>query len=244
MPVRVGTSGFSYKEWKGSFYPEKLKAADMLRFYAGRFGTVEINNTFYRMPTAALLLRWAEETPESFRFVLKAPQRITHRKRLAGAGEDVAYFLETARQLGPKLGPMLFQLPPNLQKDLDRLRGFLADLPAGQPVAFEFRHPSWFDAPVYDALREHDAALCAAETDEPGGLPESPLSTASWGYLRLRRAEYSDAELLAWARRVADQGWKETYVFFKHEDEGRGPDFAARFAAVVAAPTGPPEPAG
>jgi uncharacterized protein YecE (DUF72 family) len=239
MNIRVGTSGYSYKEWKGNFYPEELKPADMLRFYAERFGAVEINNTFYRMPTAPLLARWAAETPAAFTFVLKAPQRITHRKRLAGVADDVTYFFDTAYELGPKLGPVLFQLPPNLKKDVERLREFLSLLPATRPVAFEFRHESWFEEAVYDALRSRDAALCFADVDEEG-LPEGPLSTATWGYLRLRRAHYADEDLARWAERVKSQGWQDAYVFFKHEEEGKGPDFAARFSARLEPPSAPP----
>jgi uncharacterized protein YecE (DUF72 family) len=238
MNVRVGTSGYSYKEWKGSFYPAELKAADMLRYYSERFGAVEINNTFYRMPTAPLLARWAAETPPGFTFVLKAPQRITHRKRLADVADDVTHFFDTAYELGPKLGPVLFQLPPYAKKDLDRLREFLSLLPATRPVAFEFRHESWFEDTVYEALRSKDAALCVADVDEEG-LPTPPLSTTSWGYLRLRRAEYGDDDLARWAERVQGQGWNDAYVFFKHEDEGRGPAFAARFAARLSQVTAP-----
>src|SRR5260221_8641225 len=166
MHVLTGTSGYSYKEWKGRFYPEKMKEAEMLAFYAGRFPTVEINNTFYRMPAPDLLRRWAEQTPGGFTFVLKAPQRITHHKRLAETGGDVSYFLETAQALGPKLGPLLFQLPPYMKKDVERLRALLDLLPDRPPAAFEFRHPSWFDEEGRDAPRPKGAALCLAATDE------------------------------------------------------------------------------
>jgi uncharacterized protein YecE (DUF72 family) len=228
MRVFTGTSGYSYKEWKGRFYPEKMKDAEMLGFYAGRFPTVEINNTFYRMPAAEMLRKWSEQTPESFTFVLKAPQRITHHRRLADVGGDVSYFFDTAKALGPKLGPVLFQLPPYMKKDLERLKAFLDLLPADPPAAFEFRHASWFDDEVREALRARGAALCLADTDE------EPLkdiaATAAWGYLRLRRLAYSDADLGAWAERVLCQPWERAFVFFKHEDEARGPDFAAAFA--------------
>ena len=171
MIVLAGTSGFSYKEWKGSFYPEKQPADEMLSFYASRFSTVEINATFYRMPTEKQLLSWAGQVPDTFTFVLKAPQRITHHKRLVDAAEEVAYFLKTATVLGPRLGPTLFQLPPNLKKDLDRLLTFLALIPRGWRAAMEFRHPSWFDDDVFGALREHNVALCIAHTGEDVDAP-------------------------------------------------------------------------
>jgi uncharacterized protein YecE (DUF72 family) len=232
MRVLVGTSGYSYKEWKGSFYPEDIKSEGMLRYYAERLPTVEINNTFYRMPTKALVEKWAQEVPESFTFVLKVSQRVTHQKRLRDAGDDVAYFFETAGELGARLGPALFQLPPNLKKDAERLREFLAVIPEGRPAAFEFRHESWFDDEIYDALRARGAALCAADTDESGDEGAPIVPTAGWGYLRLRRADYSDADLAAWADRVRAQGWDRAFVFFKHEDAGTGPALARRFLAL------------
>jgi uncharacterized protein YecE (DUF72 family) len=235
MEVRVGTSGYSYKEWKGSFYPEDLKAAGMLHYYAERLATVEINNTFYRMPTDSVLLHWAEQVPEGFTFVLKGSQRITHMKRLRDVADAVDYFFRTASSLGPKLGPVFFQLPPNFKKDVVRLREFLALLPAAPPVAFEFRHESWFDDEVYDALREKQVALCAADTDESGAEGAPIVPTASWGYLRLRRAEYDDTALRHWIDRVRAQPWERAFVFFKHEDAGKGPAMAARFVAALAA---------
>jgi uncharacterized protein YecE (DUF72 family) len=232
MQIHVGTSGFSYKEWKGTFYPEKIKGPDMLRFYAERFDTVEINNTFYRMPQASVLEHWAQEVPPGFRFVLKAPQRITHQKRLAGVEEDVAYFFATAKSMGAVLGPVLFQLPPYMKKDLPRLDALLRLVPSGQRAALEFRHESWFDDEVYARLRAGNSALCIADTDE------EPLhdirATAGWGYLRLRRVAYDEAALGEWAARVKAQGWDEAYVFFKHEDEGTGPRFAAAFRERLA----------
>ena len=228
MHVRVGTSGYSYAPWKGSFYPAKLKAADMLRYYAERFPTVEINNTFYRMPNAATLERWAAETPESFSFVLKAPRRLTHQTRLDDA-DGTAYFFRTAGLLGARLGPTLVQLPPHFGKDVAALRAFLALLPDGRRVAFEPRNATWFDEEVYDVLRAKGAALCLADTDE---APDPALvTTAEWGYLRLRRAEYDEAALAAWAERIRAQPWKEAWVFFKHEEEGKGPALAARLIA-------------
>lgn len=249
MKVRVGTSGYSYKEWKGVFYPEKLASAGYLRFYAERFPTVEINNTFYRMPNRALLERWAAETPESFRFVLKAPQRITHQKRLAADAETLGYFLETARALGPKLGPVLFQLPPYAKADVDRLRAFLALLPSEVPGAFEFRHPTWDEEPVPAALRQKNAALCLADTDPDEDVgaaapPPAILSTADWGYLRLRRRTYAEADLASWAARIRAQPWREAYVFFKHEDSGTAPNFARRFMELLGPSPLPLSPSG
>ena len=230
----VGTSGYSYAPWKGSFYPEKLPAAKMLAYYAGQLPTVEINNTFYRMPAADLLQRWGAETPDSFSFVLKSPKRITHEKRLLDAGETAKRFYETAAVLGPKLGPALFQLPPNLKKDLPRLEAFLVQLREAAPQArpaFEFRHESWFSDDVFAALRAQRAALCIAEDEE---LATPFEATADWGYLRLRRQDYDDAALAAWAARLKERGagWSDAWVFFKHEDEGKGPKLAAQMIAL------------
>jgi uncharacterized protein YecE (DUF72 family) len=223
MRVLAGTSGFSYKEWKGSFYPEDLPAEEMLRFYAARLPAVEINNTFYRMPKPALLSGWADQVPPEFRFVLKASQRITHHKRLKDAAQEVEYFFGVASTLGERLGPALFQLPPNLKKDLPRLESFLAVLPQGARAAFEFRHASWFEEDVFAALRASGAALCIAEDEE---LATPFVATAEWGYLRLRRQDYSDSDVGAWAERLRAQTWNEAYVFFKHEDAGAGPRLA------------------
>jgi uncharacterized protein YecE (DUF72 family) len=229
MRVLVGTSGYSYEEWKGSFYPANLKHGEMLRFYATKLPTVEINNTFYRMPNRELLERWGEEVPRDFVFVLKAPRRITHVRRLAASAEDsVTYFFENASALADRLGPVLFQAPPSLRKDAARLRGFLAALPVGRPAAFEFRHESWCDDEVYDALRSRNAALVAADTDESGEEGAPLVPTADWGYLRLRRAAYTDADLAAWAERIRAQPWRRAFVFFKHEDAGAGPALARR----------------
>jgi uncharacterized protein YecE (DUF72 family) len=224
----TGTSGFSYKEWKGSFYPTDLHDSEMLRYYAGRFPAVEINNTFYRMPRAEMLARWASETPEGFTFVLKAPQRITHQGRLRNEGDPLGYFLQAAETLGERLGPLLFQLPPFFQKDVERLRSFMAVLPPGRRAAFEFRHESWADPDVHSALREAGAALCVADTDEDEQQVEV-VPTAGWGYLRLRRMQYTDEALRAWRDRIRAQPWDAAYVFFKHEDSGAGPDMGLRF---------------
>jgi uncharacterized protein YecE (DUF72 family) len=232
MHFHVGTSGYSYKEWKGSFYPEKLPAKNMLAYYAGCFHTVEINNTFYRMPTASVLEAWAGQVPAEFRFVLKAPQEITHKLRLKDAGELVASLVETAGVLGTRLGPILFQLPPNFQKDLSRLRDFLRQLPQRTRVAFEFRHATWFDDEVFGLLRDHGAALCVADAEDDLEVPF--VATADWVYLRLRRVEYSDAALASWADRIRGQQWQDAFVFFKHEDAGTGPQLATRLLEVLA----------
>ncbi|HTK68748.1 MAG TPA: DUF72 domain-containing protein [Candidatus Eisenbacteria bacterium] len=225
MRIRAGTSGWSYKEWKGHFYPEKLAAKDMLRYYAEHFATVEVNNTFYRMPNLTTLEAWAAEVPEDFSFVIKATKRITHDKRLKDVQDSVDYLLRTAGTLGSKLGPFLVQLPPNMKKDVPRLRDFLAGLTAR--AAFEFRHSSWHDDEVYSALRERNMAWCIADTGEPDDPPF--VSTADWGYFRLRRVVYEEADLKTWADRVRGETWKEAFVFFKHEDAGTGPKLAARF---------------
>jgi uncharacterized protein YecE (DUF72 family) len=219
MRIHVGTSGFAYKEWRGSFYPEKMREKDMLRYYAERLSAVEVNNTFYRMPAPETLARWAEQVPEAFTFVLKASQRITHRLRLAPqAGETVGLLFETARSLGGHLGPVFFQTPPLFRKDMGRLSAFLGFLPARHRVAFEFRHESWLCDEVYDALRGHNAALVAVDHEEARDEGGTVIPTADWGYLRLRRRDYGDEALDAWRRRITAQAWREAFVFFKHEE--------------------------
>ena len=227
MRIRAGTSGFAYKEWKGSFYPDDLANDGMLGYYAGWFGAVEINNTWYRMPSGSLLEGWAAQVPETFRFVLKANRQITHFKRLKDeALEPLEYFWSKATTLGDLLGPVLFQLPPNFKADHDRLSAFLAGLPEGLRAAFEFRHDSWHDDATYTLLADHGAALVVAQTEEE----ETPLvPTTDWGYLRLRKVQYGEGEVEEWAEKVRAQPWDEAYVFFKHEDEGTGPKLARRF---------------
>jgi len=226
MRLLAGTSGYSYAEWKGAFYPEKLPATEMLRYYAEHFPTVEINNTFYRMPAETMLARWAEEVPGEFAFTLKAPRRITHDKRLRDVESEVSEFLRRASVMGDKLGALLFQLPPNLKKDLALLDDVLGALPPDRRIVLEFRHASWQDDEVYELLRTHSAIICVADFDEG----ETPLvSTAKCGYLRLRRQNYDERELRAWAERIAAQPWALAYVYFKHEDEGLGPKFAQQF---------------
>lgn len=225
MLLSAGTSGYSYKEWLGRFYPEKTPTSEMLRYYAGRFTTVEINNTFYRMPAESMLAQWSQQVPEGFAFTLKAPRRITHVNRLRDSESAVTEFLRRAGTLGNKLGVILFQLPPFLKKDVPRLQEFLALLPAGTRVAFEFRHASWQDDEVHALLRSRDAILCVTDTDEG----ETPfVATADRGYLRLRRTHYSDDDLRAWAAQIAVNALPRTYVYFMHEDEALGTRFAQR----------------
>ena len=232
MNLYVGTSGYSYNEWKGTFYPQKLPAKQMLPFYSQHFRAVEINYTFRRMPTASVLDAWAGAVSADFQFVLKAPERITHRKRLQDVDDALSGFLDIASKLKERLGPLLFQLPPTLQKDAPRLRAFLALLPPEQRVAFEFRHPSWFDDEVFGLLRDHHVALCIADADDDLKVPV--VATAAWGCLRLRRPDYNDAALKVWVKRVQEQNWRDTFVFFKHEDEGKGPQLAKRFLELAA----------
>ncbi len=227
MEIYVGTSGYSYNEWKGTFYPAELPDGEMLAYYGGRFNTVEINNTFYRLPTAKLLASWAEQVPGSFRFTLKASRKITHLKRLQEVEEETDYLVRTALGLDGRLGTILFQLPPNLKKDAPRLENFLKLLPRELRASFEFRHPTWMDEEVFAMLRGVNAALCLSDTDESpaGDLP----STADWGYLRLRRSGYETADLAAWGQRLRGREWQEAYVYFKHEEAGIGAQLAERF---------------
>ncbi len=228
MILRIGTSGYSYKEWKGKFYPEDLKPADMLSFYAARLGTVEINNTFYRMPTQKLLDDWASKVPDTFRFVLKVSQKITHYKRLKEVEEETDYVVTMARLLGNKLGALLVQIPPNLARDDERLSVFL-DRVSGVRAAFEVRHSSWLDPAVFALLEKHGVALVVSQTDEE---PEPLLvRTAPWGYLRLRKMSYKPEELAAWSKKIAEQGWDEAFVFFKHEQIA--PDLAQKMTEAA-----------
>jgi uncharacterized protein YecE (DUF72 family) len=231
VEILVGTSGFAYKEWKGKFYPEDLPSKDWLRFYAGHFATVEINNTFYRMPKREMLASWADQVPGHFRFVVKAPRRITHIKRLKDVESESAFLFENLSALGTRFGAVLVQLPPNLPKDVERLEKFITCVPEGMAVAFEFRNPSWHHPDVLDRLRERDFALAAVDSEE---FPDPALAvTASWGYLRLRRFEYDEDALRSWAGRIAASAWSRAFLFFKHEDEGRGPVFAELFRRVA-----------
>ncbi len=229
MRLRAGSSGWSYPQWKGHFYPEKLAAKDMLHYYAERLATVEVNNTYYRMPKPGVLEGWAGEVPDGFSFVLKAPQQITHFRRLRDVGDAVAYFLKTAAVLGPKLGPIFAQLPPNMKKDVPLLADFANLIPSGTRLSIEFRNPSWFDDEVFALLRERGIALCVADTEKADG---QLVPTADWGYARLRRDTYSDDELRSWAERLRAQPWNELFVFFKHEDEGAAAKLAMRLGEL------------
>jgi uncharacterized protein YecE (DUF72 family) len=232
MEIRVGTSGWNYPEWKGSFYPADMKPAGMLAYYAARFATVEVNNTFYRMPTQKVVDGWAAAVPAPFVFVLKAPQRITHFARLRDVDEPVRVFCDVARTLGPRLGPLLFQLPPNFKVDTGRLADLLALLPPDVRAAFEFRNATWFTDEVYTRLAGRNAALCIADNDD-GATPA--VATADWGYLRLRATGYSDDDLRAWLASMRRIGahWRDAFVFFKHEDKGTGPALGARLMELL-----------
>lgn len=228
----IGTSGYNYPEWKGTFYPDDLPASKMLAYYAARLPTVEINYTFYRLPTARILAGWAERVPERFRFTLKAPRRITHDQRLKDCASLVQAFGEVAATLGPRLGVLLFQLPPSLECNLDLFDAFLDTLPPGMRAAFEFRHESWLDENVYARLRARNLALCIADSE----TRHTPVvSTADYGYLRLRDEGYSPDDLARWAavvERSADS-WRETFVYFKHEEAGKGPELASELMRIL-----------
>lgn len=227
MQILTGTSGYSYKEWKGNFYPASIKAGEMLSYYAERFKSVEINNTFYRMPTESVLAQWESQVPADFLFVIKASRRITHIKRLRKVGDELSFLFGQLSVLGEKLGNILFQLPPNFKKDLERLSEFLGMVPQSAPVAIEFRNASWFDDEVYDVLRRRNIALVAADTEDTADT--RLVDTGDTGYLRLRRESYGESELREWANRIGGQKWRRAFVFFKHEDEGMGPRLAKQF---------------
>lgn len=226
MEILAGTSGYSYKEWQGYFYPEKIAPKDMLSFYGTRLPAVEINNTFYRLPKISVLETWAENVPESFRFSIKASRRITHMRRLKNAESETEYLLKNLTVLGERLGVVLFQLPPYVHADPDRLRNFLKLIPPELNATFEFRHKSWREPAALECLREKNAALCLS--DEENGKDSEEVSTADWGYVRLRQPEYSDKDLTSKLKSYADLGWKKVYVFFKHEDEGAAANMAQR----------------
>lgn len=227
----VGTSGFSYDEWIGSFYPEDLPKKRMLEHYASQFGTVEINNTFYRLPSAKLLEDWKARVPMSFQFCLKMAQKVTHfgRLKVESVEDAVRYFFETKRLLGASVGPTLIQLPPNMKKDAARLRDFFALVPTGERMVLEFGSSTWLDEEIFDLLRTREASLCIVDDEKH---TQELVHTAPFGYFRLRRVEYTDKALAEWKRRIGAAGYAEAYVFFKHEDEGTGPKLAKRFLAL------------
>jgi len=230
MTLYAGTSGYSYKEWKGSFYPEKISPKEMLAYYASRLHAVELNNTFYRMPKPELIESWQAQVPENFRFSVKAPQTITHFRRLKDAAPQTRVMLKIVAALEERLGAVIFRLPEDMKKDLKRLELFLKVLPVDTRAVFDFRHPTWFDHEVIELLRSQKRVFCVSDIEE---LPESyNYKTADWGYVRLRRERYTEAELVRWVKRIKAQKWKDTYVFFKHEDEGTGPTLAAQFVAL------------
>jgi len=226
--VWIGTSGYNYPEWKGSFYPEDLPAAKMLPYYAARFPTVEINYTFYRMPSEKLVSGWAAQTPSPYKITLKAPRRITHDNRLKNSGDLVAGFCQVAATLGAKLGVLLFQLPPNLKKDLSLFDAFLGTLPPRVRAAFEFRNASWLDQEVFDRLRERNLALCIADSEK---MSTPVRATADYSYFRLRDEGYTPADIERWAGTIAEHaGPGDAFVYFKHEEEGKGPELARLLA--------------
>ena len=231
MRLHVGTSGYGYKEWKGIFYPEKISPKEMLHFYGERFNAVEINYTYYHMPTERLLASWAEQVPDGFVFVFKAPQVITHVKRLKEVGEEADYFFRTLALLERRLGAVLCQFPASFRANLPRMEAFLKLIPDNIRCAFEFRSPTWFEAGVADLLRDRGHSLCTADTDE--SPVRDIISTAPWGYLRLRRPGYAEADLAEWAKRISAQPWERAFVFFKHEEEAEGPKLALRFRELA-----------
>jgi len=231
MKIYVGTSGYGYKEWKGIFYPEKISPREMLRFYSERLSAVEINNTFYHMPVKGVLTSWAEQVPRDFVFALKAPQVITHIKRLRNVGEEAGYLFGTLSVLERRLGPVLFQFPRSFRADQDALEDFLALIPGTISCAFEFRSPSWLNDKILDLLRERGYSLCIADADE--NPAHEIISTASWGYLRLRRSDYTDADLSQWIERILSQKWERAFVFFKHEEGAKGAEMAMRFRELA-----------
>lgn len=226
----VGTSGFSYDEWRPAFYPDDLKKADMLRFYAERLPAVELNNTFYRMPSAKVVAGWSEQVPDGFRFAVKASKRITWSQKLVGCGDLLDYLFRSLEPLGAKLGCVFYQLPKYVRCDVDVLRAFLAEQRPGARIAFEFAHDSWAVPAVHELLHAHGATVVASDKDD--GPPPALLPGAPWVYLRLRRQGYDDAELRAWRERIAALGVSDAFVFFKHEDSCAGPALAGRFLAL------------
>jgi uncharacterized protein YecE (DUF72 family) len=231
MRIWVGTSGYNYPEWRGSFYPEKFPTSKMLAFYAERFNTVEVNYTFYRIPTPALLDGWAKGTPGGFTFTLKAPRRITHDSKLQRCEDLTQAFCRTSRTLGPKLATLLFQLPPTFKRNDDVLKSFLELLPDGTRAAFEFRHLSWHDDAVFALLRDRNMALCVADSDK---MSTPVVTTADYAYFRLRDEGYTQTDVEGWARTISGlPALSDAYVYFKHEEQGKGPEFARMLISTL-----------
>ena len=239
MEQWIGTSGFQYTEWKGTFYPEDLPTAKMLPFYAERFATTEINYSFHRIPSAKTIEGWWKATPDRFKFSLKAPQKITHFSKLRNCGDTMRYFHQVICDLEKKLGPVLFQLPPTLKKDAALLQEFLAVVPDGMRGAFEFRDPSWTDDEIFELLKTKNIALCIADSEK---LSTPDVATADYGYLRLRREDYQETDVLRWAEVIKARAnvWSDAFIYFKHEESGIGPKLATRMMELLAAPATPP----
>jgi uncharacterized protein YecE (DUF72 family) len=231
MNLYVGTSGYAYKEWKGPFYPDDLPERRMLQCYGTQFRTVEINNTFHQMPRTSVLEAWAAQVPEQFRFVLKAPQRITHLQRLRDVDDALSYLYDVTSVLRQRLGALLFQLPPGMKRDLPLLRDFLGLLPPRRRISLQFHHESWFDEEVYALLRSCNVAMCLVDAEDYPVIP--PVATADWGYLRLRRPDYGVRELKKWLKLVREQPWQDVFLFFKHEEQAKGPLMAKRFLELA-----------
>jgi uncharacterized protein YecE (DUF72 family) len=238
MQTWIGTSGFQYPEWKGTFYPEKMPASKMLGFYSAQFATTEVNYTFRRIPSPATMQRWVAETPERFIFILKAPQRVTHFSKLRDCGDTLRYFCGVVSALGLKIGPVLFQLPPTFKKDVTLLGDFLRELPEGMRAAFEFRNASWFADDTFAALAEAGVALCISESEK---LSAPRVATASYGYLRLRREDYQAGDITRWAEFVRQQSgqWSDALIYFKHEESGIGPKLAQQMMLELVNHQGP-----
>jgi len=231
MKIHTGTSGYGYRQWQGKFYPDEIAPGAMLRYYSQYFTTVEINNTFYRMPVENVLVSWADQVPDDFIFAFKAPRAITHLKRLRNVAGEMDYLFKTLGVLGRRLGPVLFQLPASFRADEAALKAFLGLIPDGIPCAFEFRSRSWFTDGILSLLGEKGCSLCTADSED--NPAEKIVRTAPWGYLRLRRLDYGDAGLLRWVQSIRSQGWSRAFVFFKHEEDARGPEMAMRFNKLV-----------
>lgn len=232
MNYWIGTSGFQYTEWKGTFYPEDMPTAKMLPYFAERLPTTEINYTFHRIPSAKTIEGWYKATPGEFRFSLKAPQKVTHWQKLRNCGDTLRYFHQVITDLERKLGCVLFQLPPTLKKDAALLKDFLVDIPDGMRAAFEFREPGWFSDDIYELLKSKNLALCIAESEN---LSTPQVTTADYGYLRLRREDYQSADVTRWAEfvKTKEGAWSDAYVYFKHEESGIGPKLAQEMIGLV-----------